>query len=66
MSKKITWHTIHKEFKKNFPKLYKRVTYWHPHDYATIELYLDDGMKAIYNFDLKKVTFLDERWIKER
>lgn len=65
MSKKITWNNIYKDLKKHFPNTYKRTTYWHPHDYATIEIYLEDGSKALYNFDSKKVTFLDERWIKD-
>ena len=65
MSKKITWNIIHKALKENFPSTYKRTVYWHPHVYATIEIYLEDGSKALYNFDFNEVIFLEERWKPE-
>ncbi len=66
MEIKLTWERIYKNFRKHFPTLAKRVTYWHPHDYATIEIYLDDGSKILYNFDFDKVTFIKERWMPEK
>lgn len=65
MSKKITWEVIYKDFRQRHPNMKKLVTYWRPYSYATIKLYFNDGMLAIYNYDNKKATFLKERWIKD-
>lgn len=58
MSKKITWEYIRSDFKKNHPRLHKRVIYWRPYDYATIVLYFADGEKATYDYDTKEVKYL--------
>lgn len=66
MNKRLTRNVIHKKFKKQYPDIHKQTVYWHPHDQATIELYLKDGSKAWYVFDTNDLVYLDERWINER
>ena len=57
LSKKITWEKIYKDLKQHRAAFAKKVIYWRPYDYATILLYLDDGKKAIYNYDYKGIKF---------
>ena len=59
---KITFRMVLDDFKKRHPHLCKRIIYWCPHDYATILIYIDDGMKLIYNWDKKKAYILSSRW----
>jgi hypothetical protein len=58
--KKITWEIIYKDFRRRHPTLKKEVTYWRPHDYATIMLYLKDGTKMLYNYDYSRAVFCHE------
>ena len=58
MSKKITWNKIREDFKVNYPKLHKEVSYWRPHDFATIILYFKDGRKGTYNYDERRFRYL--------
>lgn len=60
MSKKVTWADVRADFKQRRPKLHKRVIYWRPHSFATILLHFDDGSKATYNYDTKRLTYLNE------
>ena len=55
--KKITWEVIYKDFRRRHPHLKKDVTYWRPHGYATIMLYLKDGRKMLYDYDSSRATF---------
>lgn len=50
---------IREDLKRTNPKIHKEVTYWRPHDYATILLYLKDGGKATYSYDTKQVSYLE-------
>lgn len=50
MSKKITWNKIYQDFKQRHPDLRKKVTHWCPYDYLTIELWIDDGTRMIYDY----------------
>lgn len=54
MQEKITWDKIFDDFKLRHPNLSKTVLHWHPHSYATILVYLSDGMKLTYNYDEKR------------
>lgn len=47
---KISWKMILTDFKNRHPKLSKQITYWCPHDYLTILIYLKDGMKLTYDY----------------
>lgn len=60
--KKITWDVIYEDFKFRHPNLSKRVVHWHSHDYATILVYLEDGMRLTYNYDAKKAVILGADW----
>lgn len=62
MKKKLPWKTILIDFKERHPRLAKKITYWCPHDYATILIYLNDGMKIVYNYDERRATILCTRW----
>lgn len=55
--RKVTWRMIYTDFKQLHPNLKKEVTYWHPHEFATIMLYFKNGDKATYNYDTKEVFF---------
>ena len=55
--KKITWEVIFDDFKQRHPNLAKRINRYNSYGYATIQIYLDDGMKLIYNYDTKRATF---------
>lgn len=62
MSEKITWNKIFKDFKRRHPNLSKNVSYWRPFDYATIIIYLKDGMIITYNYDEHRAYILSTRW----
>lgn len=64
MSEKITWKMILSDFKERHPKLGKDVVYWCPHDFLTILIYLEGGMKITYNYFNHKATILTSRWGK--
>ena len=51
MRKKITWQVIFEDFKVRHPRLSGQILHWRPYDYSTIVLYLNDGMKLLYNYD---------------
>lgn len=57
---KITWEMIYEDFKLRYPNLSKKVLRWNSVDFATIELYLYDGSKMRYNYDLQRAEFVKE------
>lgn len=63
MRKKITWRMIYTDFKKQFPKESKLVTYWRPYDYATIQLYFKKGNIRTYNYDTKQLSEVLGSWL---
>lgn len=65
LSKKLTWKDVYKEFRSKFPNLRKKVMYWCPYGYETIELYLDDGSKATYHYSKNEFKFIKDRWKKD-
>lgn len=65
MSKKVTWEDMFKDFKRRHPNLGKRIVDWRPCGYATIKLYIDDGLLAKYYYDERCVYYTSERWIVE-
>ena len=54
---KITWQKIYADFKLRHPNLSKMSDCFQPYDYAEIFVYLDNGMKLVYNYDIKRVRF---------
>lgn len=55
---KVTWRMIYEDFKQRYPNLKKEVTYWKPLEFATIELWLKDGDRMKYDYDMKKAEFI--------
>lgn len=55
---KITWRMIYEDFKQRYPNLKKEVTYWKPLEFATIELWLKNGNRMKYDYDMKKAEFI--------
>lgn len=60
MSNTISWRTVYADFRSRFPNFKKHVIHWHPYDFLTIKLYLDDGTKCKYCYIDHKVTFLKD------
>lgn len=58
----VSWKKILMDFKERHPRLGKEVCWWCPHDYATILIHLNDGMKITYNYDEHRATILCTRW----
>lgn len=58
MKAKITWTVIFEDFVSRHPNLSKSVASWRSHDYATILIFLEDGLRVIYNYDTKRATFV--------
>ena len=58
MKRKITWNMIYADFKRRHPNLRKEVTYWRPKAYSTIELWLKDGSRMIYDYDCHEAKFI--------
>lgn len=56
--RKITWKVIYEDFKQRYPNLKKEVTHWRPLEFATIELWLKDGDRMKYDYDMKKAEFI--------
>ena len=52
---KITWDKIFQDFKDKHKKFAKKVIHWQPYSYATIQIWLPDSKKILYNFDTKKI-----------
>ena len=52
---KITWDKIFQDFKDKYKKFAKQVIHWQPYSYATIQIWLPDNKKILYNFDTKKI-----------
>lgn len=59
---KVTWRIIYQDFKRRHPNLSKKAVRFEPHDYATILIYLDDGLRLIYNYDEHKAVILSVNW----
>ena len=60
MANKITWQSVFADFKSRFPNFKKQVVHWHPHDFLTIKLYLENGDKCIYNYADHRIVFIKE------
>jgi hypothetical protein len=60
MEGKMTWNKVFQTFKTKFPNLSKEALHWHPHNYGTIKVYFQDGVKATYNSVDNKFTYLKE------
>lgn len=58
---KITWIDIYKDFEIRFPNLSKEIHDWRPYDKYQIIVYMKDGRKLIYDYDLKSANFLNEK-----
>jgi hypothetical protein len=56
---KVTWNKILQDFKERYPHFRKEVSYWRPHSYATIEVWLKDNRKLTYNYDEHVARFID-------
>lgn len=59
---KLSWKKILTDFKQRHPHLSKEISHWCPHDYATILIYLKDGMKLTYDYEEHKAVILGSRW----
>lgn len=57
-TKKITWTVIFEDFERRHPNLSKKVASWCSHDYATILIYMTDGMRLVYNYDTKMAVIV--------
>ena len=55
---KVTWNKIFTDFKKRHPNLSRMALDYRSYDYATIMVYLRDGLKLTYNYDSKRARFL--------
>lgn len=60
MAKKLLWDDVYKDFRSRYPNLRKSVIHWHPCDYATIELYFEDGTKGRYDYLSRSMRLLRE------
>lgn len=59
---KLPWKHIYSDFRQRHPNLKKHVLHWCPHDYATIVLWMDDGVMFTYNYDMHQLKFLCRRY----
>lgn len=57
---KITWEKVFKDFKDRWPSLRKSATYWCPHSYATIMIYLTGGERCLYNYDTHCLDLMEK------
>lgn len=65
-SNKIPWQKVFDDFKRRHPRLSKQVTYWCPHDYLTVLIYLNDGMKLTYSYLDHRATILGTNWLTDK
>ena len=56
--RKVTWRKIFTDFKNRHPHLSSMAVDYCSYDYATILIYFKDGLKATYNYDLKRAKFV--------
>ena len=56
--KQLTWGRVYDDFKQRHPNLSAMAADYRAYDFATILIYLKDGSKLIYNYDLRQVRFL--------
>ena len=55
---KVTFTDIYKDFKARLPNLSKRVLYWRPNGYLSIQVFFQDGSQMIYDYFYKKGNFI--------
>lgn len=60
VKRKITWKMILRDFKVHHPHAAKRIVYWRPHSYSEIVIYLDDGIKILYDYNQHASKVYDE------
>lgn len=58
--KKFTYKDLYNDFCKNHPKLKKKILWWCPCGYMTIMLYLDEGVKLLYDGSTFRSKFIYE------
>lgn len=56
--KKVKWKDVYEEFKRLYPNLSKRVMHYEPHSFATIQLFLSDGVRMLYDYDNKRAVIV--------
>lgn len=60
MVDKVRWKDVCEDFKRRHPTLAKKLIYYKPYNYATIELWFSDQTKMLYNYDTKIATFISK------
>jgi len=45
----VPWENLYEDFLARHPRLSKRVIGFMPYDYATIKIYLTDGIRMIFD-----------------
>ena len=58
MEGKLSWKDVFTDFCKVYPHLCKKVTYWCPHNYLEIEVWLDTKEKMIYSYEEHTAKFI--------
>ena len=58
--KKVTWKDVYDEFKQKYPNLAKLVMHYEPYKFATIKLFLPEGVTMVYDYDEKKAVMCHE------
>lgn len=48
---KVTWEMIYEDFKKKYPQFSQHSYHFEPYDFAKIKVYLEDGIKFVYDYD---------------
>lgn len=59
---KVTWRMIHKDFESYYPRLSKNSCYWAPYDYAQIIVYINNGKRFVYDYDVKMGCYIPGDW----
>lgn len=66
MSDKLPWDKIRDDFKQRHPTLAKQIYHVQPYGYATVEIWLRDGMILAYNYDEHRADILCACWEEHR
>lgn len=56
---KVTWKMILDDFKQRHPSLRKEVSCSRPYAYATILIYLKNGLVLTYNYDESRAYIIE-------
>lgn len=59
---RYSFRKVYEDFKKHYPELKYHTYYWHPYDFATIEIWLKDGKKYTYDDYTHQLKDMNERW----